>query len=144
MRKCFQELKEMIWEYQNQERGSKWRREKYIDRARMGGREEFRHDIKKAKKAKKPLDGGENSINWEKKREKDINEEDDGDQNHEGNVITITSGSRMSDAVVLSVDCFARIGEQERRICVKRKVKTKSVMETLLLLLLRKLQTLLL
>ncbi|KOM58407.1 hypothetical protein LR48_Vigan11g144100 [Vigna angularis] len=67
------------------------------------------------KKAKKPLDGGENSNNWEKERETVISTEDRVDQDHDGDVVTITSRSRVSEVVVLSVDCFAGIRGQDRR-----------------------------
>ncbi|KOM45281.1 hypothetical protein LR48_Vigan06g058700 [Vigna angularis] len=131
-RRSCQEFKEMILEYQNQKKESQGR-EKSLGRARRGVKEEFLHDNKKGKKevkkgrvvgqdslldikkAKKPSYGGENSTNWEKKRETDISEENRVDQGREGNVVTITSGSRASEAAVLSVDCFVGIRGQDRR-----------------------------
>ncbi|KOM51366.1 hypothetical protein LR48_Vigan09g002500 [Vigna angularis] len=104
-RRSFQELKEMILEYHNQERDSKGR-EKSLDRARRGGKEEFLHDIKKGKKEVKKCRVARETV---------IIKEDGVDQDREGNVVTITSGSRVSETATLSVDCFARIRGQDRR-----------------------------
>ncbi|KOM56050.1 hypothetical protein LR48_Vigan10g194200 [Vigna angularis] len=113
-----------------------------LEKSKKGGRGELLHDIMKGKKevkkgmvvgkdnlqdikkAKKPSNGGDNSINWEKKREKDISEEECGDQDClgeyvktvkegedrgkttecGGNILTITSGTKVKDEVVLNVD----------------------------------------
>ncbi|WVY94106.1 hypothetical protein V8G54_033194 [Vigna mungo] len=90
-----------------------------VNRGKIGRREEFLQDVLKAKKegkiTKKHSDGGENSNNWEKERETNISAEDEVDHDHEGVVVTITSGTRLSEVADLSVDCFAAIKGQDRR-----------------------------
>ncbi|XP_022643303.1 uncharacterized protein LOC111242777 [Vigna radiata var. radiata] len=71
------------------------------------GRDVVKGSMLDIKTANKPSWKRENSTNGEKKRETNISEE--------GNVVTITLGSRMSEVVVLSVDGFAGIRGQDRR-----------------------------
>ncbi|KOM35787.1 hypothetical protein LR48_Vigan02g193700 [Vigna angularis] len=119
-------IQEMILEDQNQERDTKGR-EKSLDRPRRGWKEEFLQDNKKGKKevkkgrdavkdslqnikkAKKFYEEGEYLANDEEKKKRETN------ISEEGNVVTITSGSRVPKSVVLSVDGFAGIRGQDRR-----------------------------
>ncbi|KOM25506.1 hypothetical protein LR48_Vigan107s002500 [Vigna angularis] len=100
----------------------------FVNRGKIGRREEFLQDVLKGKKegkismearqdslldikkAKKPSDGGENSNNWEKERETDISAK--------------------------NRELEGKIGE--KKVHVKGKAKTKTVMETLLVLLPKK------
>ncbi|KOM25563.1 hypothetical protein LR48_Vigan118s001300 [Vigna angularis] len=75
-RRNIQEIKQMILEDQNQERDSKGR-EKSLDRARRGGKEEFLRDNKKGKKeVKKGRDAVKGSLHNIKKAKKLCEEED--------------------------------------------------------------------
>ncbi|KOM51399.1 hypothetical protein LR48_Vigan09g005800 [Vigna angularis] len=116
-----QELKEITRilgrRIRNQDRSLE-RSEKFVMKGKKEvkkGRVARQDSLVDIKKAKEPSNGGENSNSWEKKRETDISAEDGVDEDHEGDVVTITSGSRVSEVVVLRVDCFTEIRGQDRR-----------------------------